>query len=245
MEAFHLLTRGGATFNKKRFENDVQLFNKSKKPTAGSRTSQDSELPAELDFFKYAQAGPSKRKADPKKGPTAKRQKTEASDSEEEDVEQAAPLMGGHRVTVKGKDVPEVAETFKSLQSRYDLSSLLLSNLEKSGYHQPTGIQAHGIPILLEDRDLVAISPTGTGKTLSYLLPIMSSLSAPASSSKQDTGKGVRALVLAPTRELSHQIHNECLKLAQGRKWKIVLFSKATAGNLNDENVRDKVGESI
>lgn len=78
---------------------------------------------------------------------------------------------------------------------------------------------------------------------MSYLLPIMSSLVAPASSSKQDTSKGVRALVLAPTRELAHQIHNECLKLAQGRKWKIVLFSKATASSLNDQNVRDKVGE--
>lgn len=93
-----------------------------------------------------------------------------------------------------------------------------------------------------QGRDLVAISPTGTGKTLSYLLPIVSALGAPSSSSKQESGSGVRALILAPTRELAHQIHNECLKLAQGRKWKIVLFSKATANSLNDKNVRDKVG---
>ena len=50
--------------------------------------------------------------------------------------------------------------------------------------------------------------------------------------------------MLAPTRELAHQIHNECLKLAQGRKWRIILFSKATAATLADKNVRDKVGES-
>lgn len=55
----------------------------------------------------------------------------------------------------------------------------------------------------------------------------------------------MRALILAPTRELAHQIHNECLKLSQGRKWKIVLFSKATANGLNDKNVRDKVGEFL
>jgi ATP-dependent RNA helicase DDX52/ROK1 len=58
-------------------------------------------------------------------------------------------------------------------------------------------------------------------------------------------GNGVRALVIAPTRELAHQIHNECLKLALGRKWKIVLFSKATANALTDKNVRDKVGEPL
>ncbi|KIJ21449.1 hypothetical protein PAXINDRAFT_123201 [Paxillus involutus ATCC 200175] len=117
----------------------------------------------------------------------------------------------------------------------------LLSNLRDNDYTHPTGVQAHGIPILLERRDLAAISPTGTGKTLSYLLPIMSSLGAPISSQGDESGSGVRAVVLAPTRELAHQIHNECLKLAVGRKWRVVLFSKATASTLRDKGVRDKV----
>jgi ATP-dependent RNA helicase DDX52/ROK1 len=94
-----------------------------------------------------------------------------------------------------------------------------------------------------QDRDLAAISPTGTGKTLSYLLPVMSALGAPASSAKSEPAAGVRALIVAPTRELAHQIHNECLKLAQGRKWRIVLFSKATASTLVDKAARDRVGE--
>jgi hypothetical protein len=67
-------------------------------------------------------------------------------------------------------------------------------------------------------------------------------LQAPISSSKADAGVGIRAIVLAPTRELAHQIYNECLKLAQGRKWRIVLFSKATASTLADKGVQDKVG---
>lgn len=49
-------------------------------------------------------------------------------------------------------------------------------------------------------------------------------------------------MVIVPTRELAHQIHNECLKLAQGRKWKIVLFNKATANALSHREARDKVG---
>ena len=60
----------------------------------------------------------------------------------------------------------------------------------------------------------------------------------------EDSGHGLRALIVAPTNELARQIHNECLKLAQGRKWRIVLFSKATAATLADKNVRDKVGKS-
>lgn len=61
-------------------------------------------------------------------------------------------------------------------------------------------------------------------------------------SADADAGLGVRAVILAPTRELAHQIHNECLKLAQGRKWKVVLFNKATANTLSDKTVRDKAG---
>lgn len=61
---------------------------------------------------------------------------------------------------------------------------------------------------------------------------------------KGTEGNGVRAIVLAPTRELAHQIYNECLKLAVGRKWRVVLFSKATASTLRDKSVRDKVGKS-
>jgi ATP-dependent RNA helicase DDX52/ROK1 len=95
----------------------------------------------------------------------------------------------------------------------------------------------------MQNRDLAAISPTGTGKTLSYLLPTMIALESPNSRGKKDVGSGARAVILAPTRELAHQIHNECLKLAEGRKWRIILFSKATASTLVDKNVRDKVGE--
>lgn len=77
---------------------------------------------------------------------------------------------------------------------------------------------------------------------MSYLLPVMAALGAPASSAKNDVGYGVRAVVVAPTRELAHQIHNECLKLAVGRKWRIILFSKSTASTLMDKAARDKVG---
>lgn len=70
-------------------------------------------------------------------------------------------------------------------------------------------------------------------------------LTAPTASSSFDTGTGVRALVVVPTRELAHQIYNECLRLAQGRKWNVVLFSKATANALSMKAARDKVGQEF
>ncbi|KAM5530191.1 hypothetical protein V8D89_016143 [Ganoderma adspersum] len=248
MEAFHLLSRGGAKFNKQRFKSDVSLFtgNGAKEPKASTSThAPEGELPPELDFFKYAQSGNPKRKvSDAAVGPKGKRRRVEDG-SEDEDVatEQAEgdPPMPRHRVTAKGNNVPEHVETFEALRERYGLASQLFQNLAQHGYKRPTGIQSYGIPILMERRDLAAISPTGTGKTLSYLLPVMVALGAPAGSSKAESRSGVRAVILAPTRELAHQIHNECLKLAQGRKWRIVLFSKATASTLIDKNVREKI----
>jgi len=71
----------------------------------------------------------------------------------------------------------------------------------------------------------------------------VAALQAPITSIKDRTDSGLRALVIAPTRELAHQIHNECLRLAHGRKWRIMLLSKATAATLADQNVRDKVGK--
>ncbi|EEB89380.1 hypothetical protein MPER_12529 [Moniliophthora perniciosa FA553] len=84
MEAFQLLSRGGIKFDKNRFNKDLQLFDgTSKKSQVKWETvtdvSQDSALPAELDFFKYAQGGaPGKRKADGKmKGSPGKRRRLE------------------------------------------------------------------------------------------------------------------------------------------------------------------------
>lgn len=73
----------------------------------------------------------------------------------------------------------------------------------------------------------------------------MAQLKAPLSKSSEDFGSGVRAVILAPTKELAHQIYNECNKLATGRKWRIIQFSKATASLLADKQVRDKVGMSL
>jgi ATP-dependent RNA helicase DDX52/ROK1 len=126
----------------------------------GAHSVDPSELPAELDFFKYAKAGTPKRKAVSGQDDSAERKrsrKTEppqpiGSQQETDDVQDAQSLTLKQRVTAKGKNVPDPVVSFQQLADRYQLSSLLLKNLDSSGYRVPTGVQAHGIPILLEAR---------------------------------------------------------------------------------------------
>lgn len=75
--------------------------------------------------------------------------------------------------------------------------------LTEAGYVTPTPIQAGAIPYLLEGRDLLGLAQTGTGKTAAFALPILNHL---CRDRRKAPPKGVRALVLAPTRELASQI---------------------------------------
>ena len=83
------------------------------------------------------------------------------------------------------------------------LSEVLLRALTQEGYHTPTPIQAQAIPALLAGRDLLGIAQTGTGKTAAFALPILHKL---IQENRRPAPKTVRALVLAPTRELAVQI---------------------------------------
>ena len=76
----------------------------------------------------------------------------------------------------------------------------LLRAVRAEGYTEPTPIQAQAIPYILNGRDLLGCAQTGTGKTAAFALPILQGLNA------QGRGRGIRVLVLSPTRELAAQI---------------------------------------
>src|SRR3954452_9665764 len=89
---------------------------------------------------------------------------------------------------------------FSSLQ----LSRSVLTAIQEAGYTEPTPIQLAAIPEVLAGRDVIGIAQTGTGKTAAFVLPILTQLERAANDGRQ--GRGIRALIVAPTRELVVQI---------------------------------------
>ena len=86
--------------------------------------------------------------------------------------------------------------TFKEL----NLIEPVLKALQQTGYTTPTPIQEQAIPVLLKGRDLLGCAQTGTGKTAAFAIPLIQRLY------QSDSKKGIKALILTPTRELAIQI---------------------------------------
>ena len=84
------------------------------------------------------------------------------------------------------------------------LGDAQLRACEALGFKTPTPIQQQAIPVVLAGNDLIGCAETGTGKTAAFLLPILQKLA-------ETRRPGVRALVLAPTRELALQIQKKKL----------------------------------
>src|SRR5436305_1172246 len=83
-----------------------------------------------------------------------------------------------------------------------NLSAPLVKALVDKGYETPTPIQQKAIPVILEGKDIFGCAQTGTGKTAAFALPILQLLEQ----TKKPGNRSVRALILAPTRELASQI---------------------------------------
>jgi superfamily II DNA/RNA helicase len=92
----------------------------------------------------------------------------------------------------------------------------VLRALEEKGYKQPTPIQAEAIPPLLEGRDLIGGSQTGTGKTAAFSLPLISRL--------EGNQKDPRVLIVEPTRELAQQVIEQIEMYGKYRHLKSVLL---------------------
>ena len=82
----------------------------------------------------------------------------------------------------------------------------ILRALSEEGYTEPTPIQVDAIPVLLEGKDLLGSAQTGTGKTAAFAVPILQKLVK--DTSVRPSFRVIRALILAPTRELASQIRD-------------------------------------
>ncbi|MGL4449647.1 MAG: DEAD/DEAH box helicase [Sarcina sp.] len=111
---------------------------------------------------------------------------------------------------------------FKELR----ISNSLVEVLNKNGIKNPTEIQEKAIPLILNGSDVIGEAQTGTGKTLSFLLPIFERIDL--------KNKNIQALILSPTRELAIQITDECTKLSKGKDVNVLSLygGKDMAGQL-------------
>ena len=98
---------------------------------------------------------------------------------------------------------------------QFNLNTQIEKGIEALGYTAPTPIQLQSMPAILQGKDVMGLAQTGTGKTAAFALPILQRLmSGPR--------KTLRALIVAPTRELAEQIHEAIGELGRATKLKSV-----------------------
>ncbi|KAG9157191.1 hypothetical protein Leryth_004875 [Lithospermum erythrorhizon] len=117
-------------------------------------------------------------------------------------------------IRVSGVDVPRPVKTFEDC----GFSAELLKAIAKQAYEKPTGIQCQALPIVLSGRDIIGIAKTGSGKTASFVLPMIGHIMDQPELEKEEGPIGV---ICAPTRELAHQIYVEAKKFAKAHNIRV------------------------
>ncbi|GER37066.1 ATP-dependent RNA helicase DED1 [Striga asiatica] len=122
-------------------------------------------------------------------------------------------------VEATGSDIPPPATSFLEIGFS---GKALIDNIKRCGYVSPTPIQRYAIPVALAGRDLMACAQTGSGKTAAFCFPIINGVMLDKERSKVFNGNrggptrlaSPLSLILAPTRELACQIHDEATKFS-------------------------------
>jgi ATP-dependent RNA helicase RhlE len=117
--------------------------------------------------------------------------------------------------------------SFKSL----GLPSTLVEILEKQEYKAPYPIQKVAIPVILKGKDVLGIAPTGSGKTASYVLPVLSRLQQ----SKEAKNRQVDVLVLVPTRELAEQVKEVFVLFEKGLEHSVPIMAVYGGVSINPQ----------
>ena len=132
---------------------------------------------------------------------------TERSDAE------VAKYRAEWQMTLAGSGVPKPVETFQEA----NFPDYLLHEIKQAGFTSPTPIQKQGWPMALSGRDMIGVAQTGSGKTLSFVLPAILHINAQPLLSP---GDGPIVLILSPTRELAVQTKEECNKFGHSSRIK-------------------------
>lgn len=116
----------------------------------------------------------------------------------------------------------------------FNLNRQLLTAIADAGFETPTEIQQKSIPLILGGQEVIGIAQTGTGKTAAYLLPVLMKI-------KYATGSEPRALVLAPTKELTLQISEHASQLSKHTDLRIL----ALYGGVGPKQQLEKLNDGV
>lgn len=115
-------------------------------------------------------------------------------------------------IVTKGGNIPPGIRNWKEVKLQPELFKVI----ESIGYKEPTPIQRQAIPIGLQNRDIIGVAETGSGKTAAFLIPLLVwIMSLPKMERMEDVDQGPYAIILAPTRELAQQIEEESVKFGK------------------------------
>ncbi|WP_019894525.1 DEAD/DEAH box helicase [Hydrogenovibrio halophilus] len=131
-------------------------------------------------------------------------------------------------MTPTDTDLSEQLEPIDRIDSfeALDLDPSLLAALEAQHFHRPTAVQAATIPVMMEQRDLLAGAATGTGKTAAFVLPALQRLLDDPRPTRHP-----RVLILAPTRELAFQTHKVVKQLGHFCEFSSQVITGGIAAN--------------
>lgn len=117
-----------------------------------------------------------------------------------------------YSITTKGGKIPNPIRSWIDSS----LPPHILEVIDKCGYKEPTPIQRQAIPIGLQNRDIIGVAETGSGKTAAFLIPLLVWITTlPKIDRIEESDQGPYAIILAPTRELAQQIEEETLKFGK------------------------------
>ena len=142
------------------------------------------------------------------------------------------PLQVSRNITATSEEASAI--TFNDFQ----ISESLKARLAAAGFVTPTPVQAGAIPPALEGDDILATASTGTGKTLSFLIPMIERLEEISVPSTRGKKTPVLSLILLPTRELAMQVLEAFYKICPTLKTDAVLV----CGGLSENNQIEQIG---
>nr|CAH8832950.1 unnamed protein product [Trichobilharzia regenti] len=143
-------------------------------------------------------------------------------------------------ISTKGGNIPNPLRSWAEMNVADELKEVI----KKVGYPEPTPIQRQAIPIGLQNRDIIGVAETGSGKTAAFLIPLLNWIQRlPKLERLEDTEQGPYAIIMAPTRELAQQIEEETVKF--GRPLGIKTVSLIGGLSREDQALKLRMGAEI